>query len=261
MNQYSRWALGAGVTSGETVALMMGNRPEYFAIWLGLIQAGRDRCADRPRPSRASGRPCLEGRLRAARHRCSRMRRCLRGRDRRTRRRRSRFWSMGTVSRTARRIDLAVSDQSGEPLAQGERRPVTLADRALRIFTSGTTGLAEGRRGESSQARRLEPLVCRPCWPDGVRPALQLLAYASQRGRRCRAWRAPGFRRVRSQSPSAFRRAAFGTTSRAGSARRFNISANSAAISSPRRSARRRRLTGCGSQSATGFRKKSGAPF
>jgi fatty-acyl-CoA synthase len=40
MNQYSRWALGAGVMRGETVALMMGNRPEYFAIWLGLIQTG-----------------------------------------------------------------------------------------------------------------------------------------------------------------------------------------------------------------------------
>ena len=26
--------------SGETVALMMGNRPEYFAIWLGLTQVG-----------------------------------------------------------------------------------------------------------------------------------------------------------------------------------------------------------------------------
>jgi non-ribosomal peptide synthetase component E (peptide arylation enzyme) len=37
MNQYSRWALGAGIARGETVALMMGNRPEYFAIWLGLI--------------------------------------------------------------------------------------------------------------------------------------------------------------------------------------------------------------------------------
>src|SRR5208337_4588897 len=40
MNQYSRWALGAGVMSGESVALMMGNRPEYFAIWLGLTQVG-----------------------------------------------------------------------------------------------------------------------------------------------------------------------------------------------------------------------------
>jgi fatty-acyl-CoA synthase len=40
MNQYSRWALGAGVARGETVALMVGNRPEYFAIWLGFIQVG-----------------------------------------------------------------------------------------------------------------------------------------------------------------------------------------------------------------------------
>ena len=40
MNQYSRWALSMGVTNGETVALVMGNRPEYFAIWLGLIQVG-----------------------------------------------------------------------------------------------------------------------------------------------------------------------------------------------------------------------------
>src|SRR5271165_3750449 len=40
MNQYSRWALNAGMTSGETVALVMGNRPEYFVIWLGLTQVG-----------------------------------------------------------------------------------------------------------------------------------------------------------------------------------------------------------------------------
>lgn len=40
INQYSRWALNARVAPGETVALVMGNRPEYFAIWLGLIQVG-----------------------------------------------------------------------------------------------------------------------------------------------------------------------------------------------------------------------------
>ena len=40
MNQYSRWALGADVAKGETIALSMGNRPEYFAIWLGLTQVG-----------------------------------------------------------------------------------------------------------------------------------------------------------------------------------------------------------------------------
>src|SRR5271168_5266544 len=40
MNQYSRWALAEGIQQGEPVALMMRNRPEYFVIWLGLIQAG-----------------------------------------------------------------------------------------------------------------------------------------------------------------------------------------------------------------------------
>src|ERR1700693_1395248 len=40
MNQYSRWALSTDLGRSETVALVMGNRPEYFAIWLGLIQVG-----------------------------------------------------------------------------------------------------------------------------------------------------------------------------------------------------------------------------
>ena len=41
----------------------------------------------------------------------------------------------------ASRIDTAVDAFDGAPLSADERRPVTLADRALRIFTSGTTGL------------------------------------------------------------------------------------------------------------------------
>ena len=32
--------LERGLVKGETVALMMRNRPEYFAIWLGLTQVG-----------------------------------------------------------------------------------------------------------------------------------------------------------------------------------------------------------------------------
>src|SRR5262249_20153958 len=34
-NRYSRWALAHGVAKGDTVCLLMGNRPEYMAIWLG----------------------------------------------------------------------------------------------------------------------------------------------------------------------------------------------------------------------------------
>src|SRR5215472_15537015 len=39
-NRYARWALAHGVGKGETVALLMPNRPEYMAIWLGISSIG-----------------------------------------------------------------------------------------------------------------------------------------------------------------------------------------------------------------------------
>ena len=39
-NQYGQWALQRGIAAGNTVALLMPNRPDYVAIWLGLTQAG-----------------------------------------------------------------------------------------------------------------------------------------------------------------------------------------------------------------------------
>jgi fatty-acyl-CoA synthase len=39
-NRYARWALGQGLTKGEVVCLLMPNRPEYLAIWLGITRIG-----------------------------------------------------------------------------------------------------------------------------------------------------------------------------------------------------------------------------
>src|SRR5580693_527324 len=39
-NRYARWALELGVARGDTVCLMMPNRPEYLAIWLGVTRVG-----------------------------------------------------------------------------------------------------------------------------------------------------------------------------------------------------------------------------
>ena len=39
-NVFSRWALDQGLAKGETVCLMMPNRPEYLAIWFGLTRVG-----------------------------------------------------------------------------------------------------------------------------------------------------------------------------------------------------------------------------
>src|SRR5271165_4866879 len=39
-NAYARWARARGLRKGDAVALMMPNRPEYLAIWFGLVRAG-----------------------------------------------------------------------------------------------------------------------------------------------------------------------------------------------------------------------------
>ncbi len=39
-NQYARWALDQGLAKGDTVCLMMPNRPEFLAVWLGITKIG-----------------------------------------------------------------------------------------------------------------------------------------------------------------------------------------------------------------------------
>jgi fatty-acyl-CoA synthase len=40
IRRHAGWAVRAGIGKGETVGLMMANRPEFMAIWLGITQAG-----------------------------------------------------------------------------------------------------------------------------------------------------------------------------------------------------------------------------
>src|ERR1043165_2557723 len=39
-NRYARWALAQNLAKGETVALLMPNRPDYMAAWLGVTRVG-----------------------------------------------------------------------------------------------------------------------------------------------------------------------------------------------------------------------------
>src|SRR3981081_2092559 len=39
-NRYARWARAQDIRKGDTVCLLMANRPEYMAIWLGIARAG-----------------------------------------------------------------------------------------------------------------------------------------------------------------------------------------------------------------------------
>ena len=139
-NRYSRWAFAQGLRKGDTVCLLMPNRPEYVAIWLGIIQAGGAvallntnlvgpslaRCIDLVAPTHVIVADTLATALAsAARHLKSA----------------PQVWSHGGGAVSARRIDRTVAALSGEPLSAVQRPTLTIEDHALFIYTSGTTGM------------------------------------------------------------------------------------------------------------------------
>src|ERR1700722_11969553 len=40
INQYARGAFAEGIAKGEVGGLLMSNRPEYLAVWLGITSVG-----------------------------------------------------------------------------------------------------------------------------------------------------------------------------------------------------------------------------
>ena len=138
MHRFARWALDHGLATGDTVALMMPNRPEYMAIWLGLCSVGavvallntnlRDRalahCIDVVAPKHVIVAAELSGAFASAAAHIAK---------------RPRAWSHDGGE--FERLDQAVERYSDKPLTPAERRAVSTADRALLIYTSGTTGL------------------------------------------------------------------------------------------------------------------------
>jgi fatty-acyl-CoA synthase len=135
VNIYARWALAAGIAKGDAVALMMRNRPDYFALWLGLTQVGAIAALISPDLQGAalthalnvsgSGRVIVDLDLLAVARRAAP----------------AELWVHDGEHMDARSLQAELVGVSSAPLAEAERREVTLDDRALRIFTSGTTGL------------------------------------------------------------------------------------------------------------------------
>jgi fatty-acyl-CoA synthase len=129
-NQYARWALDQGLAKGDAVCLMMPNRPEYMAIWLGITKIGGVVALINTNLTGPSLAHCIN--IVAPKH-------------------------VIVAREFARALSEALPDfpaahtwvegvsqldrYSGETLTESERRPVTIEDRALYIYTSGTTGL------------------------------------------------------------------------------------------------------------------------
>ncbi len=139
-SQYARWALDQGLSKGETVCLLMTNRPEYFAVWLGITSVGGvvgllntnlvgpslAHCISTVRPKHLIVAGDLVHSLITALPSLTE---------------RPEIWTHGIHHELFRRIDLELNQQSCQALGRDERRSTTIEDRALYIFTSGTTGL------------------------------------------------------------------------------------------------------------------------
>jgi fatty-acyl-CoA synthase len=139
-NRYARWALAQGLRKGEVVCLLMPNRPEYLAIWLGITRAGGAvallntnltgpslaHCIDLVSPTHVIVANALTGALASAEPHLKV---------------RPQVWVHGESAGTSPRIDLAIAQLSGDALAAAELPALTIEDRALFIYTSGTTGM------------------------------------------------------------------------------------------------------------------------
>jgi fatty-acyl-CoA synthase len=133
-NRYARWGLARGFRKGDVVALLMGARADYAAVWLGLTRIGVVVAllnTNLPAPSLAH---CL-GEAQA----------CCVIAD-------AEYYE--TAHAAALLCDPApeavgfeqgaaaqAATFCGDALGAAENREVMLGDRALYIFTSGTTGL------------------------------------------------------------------------------------------------------------------------
>ncbi len=137
--RYSRWAVARGLRSGDRVALMMQNHPDYVAIWTGLSRVGVVVALLNPRLVGASLVHCIEivavrhvivdaaslgalaGALGPAQMLCIHVH--------------------GAEHSDFERIDTAIERFPAHPLGADEGERPLLSDVGLLIYTSGTTGM------------------------------------------------------------------------------------------------------------------------
>jgi len=139
-NRYARWALEQRLAKGETVCLLMPNRPEYMAIWLGVTRVGAVVSLLNTNLVGPSLAHCI--RIVAPRHiivaaeLIDRLTTALAGAGDATK-----IWAHGAGPGPFPRIDVDIEQTAGQKLSGAELRPLSVEDRALFMYTSGTSGL------------------------------------------------------------------------------------------------------------------------
>lgn len=145
-NRYAHWAKGQGLTRGQTVALFMPNRLEYFAVWYGLTKVGVATALINNQLTGAALAHCLN--ISQALHcivdpETSPCFEDVKGQlDRHMQQ-----WVLGPVQGEQRDLVKALKSCSQlRPDRVTAREGLTARDTALYIFTSGTTGMPKAAR-------------------------------------------------------------------------------------------------------------------
>src|SRR2546425_751526 len=139
-NQYARWALDQSLAKGDAVCLLMPNRPEYMAIWLGITRIGGVVSLLNTNLAGPSLAHCIS--LVAPKHiivageLIDPLTRALQAPAGA-----AQVWAHGAGPGEFPRLDRDIERHAGEKLSAAERRALTIQDRALYVYTSGTTGL------------------------------------------------------------------------------------------------------------------------
>src|ERR1700733_7632932 len=134
--RYARWALAQGVAKGDVVGLLMPNRPEYLAIWLGITYVGGVVALLNTNLAGQSLAHCIQaapakhvivaaelaGAIDTALPHLAAP---------------PQVWIHGGCCN----FDEQIQSLASAPLEAGELREITIDDRALYIFSSGTTGM------------------------------------------------------------------------------------------------------------------------
>src|SRR5258708_36877066 len=137
-NQYARWTLAQGIQKGDTVCVMMPNRPEYMALWLGITRVGGVVALLNSNLTGATLAYCVN--VVAPKHvivaadliaRFETARALIKGN--------AKVWVHGAAKTDQARIDRAVDAFSGAKPADSQTRPLTIEYLALFIYTARPT--------------------------------------------------------------------------------------------------------------------------
>jgi fatty-acyl-CoA synthase len=139
-DQYARWAMTHGLRKGDVVVLMMPNRPEYLAAWLGISRAGGviallntnltgtalAHCVNIVEPRHVIVDATLVDSFETA------VPHLAAG---------PQYWCHGAEGEGYERLDTKLDRLSDAPIPDADLPRLTIEDKCLYVYTSGTTGL------------------------------------------------------------------------------------------------------------------------